>query len=227
MNPPKKEASLVLRAGVIAGVVFSIALVGASFLLPIVYPKVSGDVLSLAFWGLIIMGCVQPAKVLNSVLGTGILPTGGDTKFVLFSHVISSYALGLPVAWICGVVARLGAWTVFGSRALEGKSSHAGPPISDLFVAPEVGNLVDSLMLFPISHSTCVRQRTVETSASVDAAGAGSTGQQVLLTVGQEKPTRCDSLSPRRISAESGTVRLEHQLTRRLNRLEPCFVHRR
>jgi MATE family, multidrug efflux pump len=115
----KKEASLVLRAGVIAGVVFSIALVGASFLLPIVYPKVSGDVLSLVFLGLIIMACVQPAKVFNSVLGTGILPTGGDTKFVLFSHVVSSYALGLPVAWICGVVARLGAWTVFGSRALE------------------------------------------------------------------------------------------------------------
>jgi putative MATE family efflux protein len=114
----KKEASLVLRAGVIAGVVFTIALVGASFL-PIIYPKVSGDVLSMAFWGLIIMACVQPAKVLNSVIGTGILPTGGDTKFVLFSHVISSYALGLPMAWICGIVAKLGVWTVFGSRALE------------------------------------------------------------------------------------------------------------
>jgi putative MATE family efflux protein len=115
----KKEASLVLRAGVLAGIVFTIALIAASFLLPIIYPKVSGDVLSLTFWGLIIMACVQPAKVLNSVIGTGILPTGGDTKFVLFSHVISSYALGLPVAWICGIVARLGAWTVFGSRALE------------------------------------------------------------------------------------------------------------
>jgi hypothetical protein len=62
MNPPKKEASLVLRAGVIAGVVFSIALVGASFLLPIVYPKVSGDVLSLAFWGLIIMAAFSLRK---------------------------------------------------------------------------------------------------------------------------------------------------------------------
>lgn len=54
-----------------------------------------------------------------SVLGNGILPTGGDTKFVLFSHVTSSYALGLPVAWICGIAAKLGAGTVFGSRALE------------------------------------------------------------------------------------------------------------
>jgi hypothetical protein len=59
------------------------------------------------------------------------------------------------------------------------------------------------------------------------SAGAGSIGQQVRLTFGREKPTRCDSLSRRRISAESRTVRLEHQLTRQLNRLEPCFVHRR
>lgn len=39
----KKEASLALRAGVVFGVVFTIALIGASFLLPIIYPKVSGD----------------------------------------------------------------------------------------------------------------------------------------------------------------------------------------
>jgi putative MATE family efflux protein len=115
----KEEASLVLRAGMIAGLVFTTALVGVSFLLPIVYPRVGGDVIHLAFWGIIIVASDQPAKVLNSILGTGILPSGGDTKFVLFSHIVSSYGLGLPVAVICGLAAKLGAWTVFGSRALE------------------------------------------------------------------------------------------------------------
>jgi hypothetical protein len=86
----KEEASLVLRVGLIAGVVFTIALIGASVLLPIIYPKVSGDVLRLAFWGLIIMACMQPAKVVNSVLGNGILPSGGDTKFVLERDLLGS-----------------------------------------------------------------------------------------------------------------------------------------
>jgi Na+-driven multidrug efflux pump len=65
------------------------------------------------------MALLQWAKVLNSALGTGILPSGGDTKFVLFSHVISSYAIGLPVAALTGIGLRLGTWSVFGSRALE------------------------------------------------------------------------------------------------------------
>jgi hypothetical protein len=33
----------------------------------------------------------------------------------------------------------------------SGKGCHSGAPISELFVAPEVGNLVDSLMLFVLS----------------------------------------------------------------------------
>jgi Na+-driven multidrug efflux pump len=62
---------------------------------------------------------VQPAEVVNNVLGIGILPSGGDTKFVLFSHVISSYAVGLPLAALAALVLRWGAVSVFGSRALE------------------------------------------------------------------------------------------------------------
>jgi hypothetical protein len=42
---------------------------GASFLLPIIYPNVGQEVVSFAFWGLLIVASVQPAKVLNSGLG--------------------------------------------------------------------------------------------------------------------------------------------------------------
>jgi hypothetical protein len=31
-------------------------------------------------------------------LGTGIPPSGGDTKFILISHVIGSYVIGVPAA---------------------------------------------------------------------------------------------------------------------------------
>jgi putative MATE family efflux protein len=113
------QAQRVLRAGIASGLVFTVALVGVSFLLPMLYPRIDTQVLNLGFWGIIIMAAVQPAKVINSVLGTGILPSGGDTKYVLFSHVITSYAAGLPVAALVALVSRWGAVGVFGSRALE------------------------------------------------------------------------------------------------------------
>jgi putative MATE family efflux protein len=113
------QARRILYAGIAAGLVFTAALVCVSFLLPMLYPRVDEQVLTLGFWGTIIMAAVQPAKVINSVLGTGILPSGGDTKFVLFSHIITSYAAGLPVAALVALVLRWGAVNVFGSRALE------------------------------------------------------------------------------------------------------------
>jgi Na+-driven multidrug efflux pump len=66
----QKEASLVLRAGVISGLAFAVALIGGSLLLPMIYPRVGQDVLHLAFWGIVITAFVQPAKVLNSSLET-------------------------------------------------------------------------------------------------------------------------------------------------------------
>jgi hypothetical protein len=99
--------------------VFSLLLFGSSFLVPFIYPNVGKDVLHFTFWGLIIAACVQPAKVLNSILGNGILPSGGDTKYILISHVIGSYAIGVPSAIFSGFVLHLSVWGVFGSRALE------------------------------------------------------------------------------------------------------------
>ena len=115
----QEQARRVLRIAVAPGLFFTAALVGVSFFLPVLYPRIDKQVLNLAFWGVIIMAVVQPVKVINHVLGIGILPSGGDTKFVLFSHIISSYGLGLPVAALTALVLRWGAPSVFGSRALE------------------------------------------------------------------------------------------------------------
>jgi Na+-driven multidrug efflux pump len=57
--------------------------------------------------------------VVNSVLGTGILPSGGDTKFVLAAHLTASYLFGIPAAVAFGIFAGLNARAVFGARALE------------------------------------------------------------------------------------------------------------
>jgi putative MATE family efflux protein len=115
----RKQARRVLYSGIVAGLLLAVTLSCVSFLLPILYPRVNRSVLNLAFWGIIIVAVVQPAKVLNNVLGIGILPSGGDTKFVLFSHVVSSYAVCLPLAASMTLLLRWGALSAFGCRALE------------------------------------------------------------------------------------------------------------
>jgi putative MATE family efflux protein len=115
----KKNAGTVLRLGILAGLFFTFVLVGAGFLLSILYPRVGKDVLQVAFWGILIAATVQPVKVLNSILGNGILPSGGDTKFVLAGHLIGSYLVGIPTALLLGIFTGLNAWGVFGARALE------------------------------------------------------------------------------------------------------------
>jgi putative MATE family efflux protein len=115
----KKNAAIVLRLGVFAGLLFTILLIGTSLLLSILYPRVGKDVLQVAFWGILIAACVQPAKILNSILGNGILPSGGDTKFVLAGHLIGSYLVGLPAAVLLGIFTGLNARGVFSARALE------------------------------------------------------------------------------------------------------------
>jgi putative MATE family efflux protein len=121
----QQQAKRVLHAAIVAGFILTVILFGVSFLLPPLYPRVGKSVLNLAFWGILIVAAVQPAKVVNNVLGTGILPCGGDTKFVLLSHVLSSYAIGLPVAALTAVSLRFGALSVFASRALEELSKSA------------------------------------------------------------------------------------------------------
>jgi putative MATE family efflux protein len=115
----KRNAGRVLRLGILAGLFFTFVLVGAGFLLSFLYPRVGKDVLQVAFWGIVIAATVQPVKVLNSILGNGILPSGGDTKFVLAGHLIGSYLVGIPTAVLLGIFTGLNAWGVFGARALE------------------------------------------------------------------------------------------------------------
>lgn len=119
LKEAKKHANAALRLGLLAGVVFSVLLFGSSFLVPFIYPNVGKEVLHLTFWGLIVAACVQPAKVLNSILGNGILPSGGDTKYILLCHGVGSYGVGLPAAMLTGFILHLSVWGVFGSRALE------------------------------------------------------------------------------------------------------------
>jgi Na+-driven multidrug efflux pump len=92
---------------------------GAGILLPMLYPKVGTDVLQLAFGGVLLMAITQPAKILSSVLGNGVLASGGDTRFVLIGNLTGTYLLGLPIAAGVGLLAKFGFFGVFAGKILE------------------------------------------------------------------------------------------------------------
>jgi len=49
-------------------------------------------------------------------VGDGILHRG-DTKFLLLTHIVSSYGEGMPAALLFAIVLRLGEQSVFATRA--------------------------------------------------------------------------------------------------------------
>jgi Na+-driven multidrug efflux pump len=115
----KASAWQTIRFGLITAVVLGILYAASSALLPVLYPKVGRDVLHLAFWGVILMAATQPVKVLSSVLGNGVLASGGDTRVVLIGNLAGTYAVGLPAAIGLGLHTPFGFFGVFAAKILE------------------------------------------------------------------------------------------------------------
>jgi hypothetical protein len=119
LKAAKANAWLTIRLGLIAAVMLGALYAASRFLLPALYPKVGQDVLSLAFFGVLLMAATQPAKVLSSVLGNGVLASGSDTRFVLAGNLAGTYAMGLPAAVGFGLLASFGFFGVFAAKVLE------------------------------------------------------------------------------------------------------------
>jgi putative MATE family efflux protein len=115
----KADAWFTIRFGVMMAVGLGLLYGSCCLLLPSVYPKVGKDVLGFAFWGVFIMAVSQPAKVLSSVLGNGVLASGGDTRFILLGNLAGTYLIGLPTAVGLGLFTGLGFFGVFIAKALE------------------------------------------------------------------------------------------------------------
>jgi putative MATE family efflux protein len=115
----KQHANAILKLGLIASIVLGILFAGVSLFLSVLYPKVGAEVLNLAFAGILIVACFQPAKVLNGIFGNGLFATGGDTKYVLMANLFGTCGLGLPLAIFLGLFTRLGLYGVFLAKGAD------------------------------------------------------------------------------------------------------------
>lgn len=59
----------------------------------------------------------QPVKVSNMIF-FGVLSSGGDTRYLLLSDVITVFGVGLPLAYLLAFPLGLGLWGIFLGRLL-------------------------------------------------------------------------------------------------------------
>jgi putative MATE family efflux protein len=119
LQAAKFNAWLTIRFSLIAAAVLGTLYAASGFLLPILYPKMDQNLLRQAFWGVLLMAAIQPAKVLSNALGNGVLASGSDTRFVLAGNLAGTYAIGLPTAVVFGLVGPFGFFGVFAAKVLE------------------------------------------------------------------------------------------------------------
>ena len=115
----KQHANAVLRLGLVSSIVLGVLFAGVSLFVSMLYPKVGAEVLRFASWGILIVACFQPAKVLNGIFGNGLLATGGDTKYVLAINLAGTYGVGLPLAIFLGLFTSFGLSGVFLAKGAD------------------------------------------------------------------------------------------------------------
>jgi len=89
----------------------------SGFLLPTLYPHTTPQVQHWGFWAIVLNALFQPVKVCNMIF-FGVLSSGGDTRYLLLSDVITVFVVGLPLAYSLAFPLGLGLWGIFLGRLL-------------------------------------------------------------------------------------------------------------
>lgn len=108
-----------LKAGFASGMALGATYFASSILLEPLFPNVTDEVRRIAFIAIAINACFDWAKVLNGIIGVGILPSGNDMKGVVAGDAISIGLVGLPLGAALGLLTPLGVFGVFIGRQLE------------------------------------------------------------------------------------------------------------
>ncbi|PYE49960.1 MATE family efflux transporter [Deinococcus yavapaiensis] len=107
----------VWRLGVLVGLGLGVLFAASTFLIGALFPNTTPEVRQLAQWGALLNALFLPVKVAN-MIGFGTLASGGDTRYLLLSDVVTVVLVGLPFAYLLAFPAGLGLWGVFLGRLL-------------------------------------------------------------------------------------------------------------
>ncbi len=110
-------SSSIWRLALKTAVGLAVLFVGVIPLLGVFYPNTTGDVLSWTAVAIALNALFLPVKSSNIFL-FGTLASGGDTRFLLLSDIVTVGVFGLPLGYLFGVELGFGLWGVFGARLL-------------------------------------------------------------------------------------------------------------
>ncbi len=113
-----KEAKKLIVYGLFGSVILSVLLIGCRGYYMQIY-HVDGDVQKIAAQILIAFSLIAPVKVLNMILGGGIIRSGGKTKYVMCIDIIGTWGFGVPLGLLAAFVWELSIPYVYFILSLE------------------------------------------------------------------------------------------------------------
>lgn len=112
------DSKRLIKAGLVGALCLSCILLAVKGLYVDIY-QVEDSVKSITEQILIAYAAVAPVKVLNMILGGGIIRSGGETKLVMYIDLIGTWIFGIPLALISAFVLRLSIPWVYFILSLE------------------------------------------------------------------------------------------------------------
>lgn len=112
------ESKKLLKYGLVGSIILSVALIIASPFYVKIYSvkpllhKMTGNLL-------IAFAVIAPVKVLNMILGGGIIRSGGKTDYVMWIDLIGTWLFGVPLGLLAGFVWNLPIEMVYFVLSLE------------------------------------------------------------------------------------------------------------
>ncbi len=91
--------------GLVGSVSLSFLLIGLGQFYVQIF-QVADTVRSTAYQLILVFAIFAPVKVLNMILGSGIIRSGGQTKFVMFIDLIGTWLIGVPLGLVTAFVFR-------------------------------------------------------------------------------------------------------------------------
>jgi putative MATE family efflux protein len=107
----------VWQVAVVASSLFGLLLALSGLLLPTLYPNTTTNVHQWGLWAIVLHAVFQPVRVSNMTF-FGILASGGDTRFLLLSDIVTVFFVGLPLAYFWAFNIGWSVWGIFLGRLL-------------------------------------------------------------------------------------------------------------
>lgn len=113
-----EESKKLSLYGVIGALILSVVVIFSSYLYVEIY-QVEESVKILTRQILFAYALIAPFKVLNMIMGGGIIRSGGKTKYVMFIDMIGTWVFGIPLGLLSAFVFKLAIPQVYFILSLE------------------------------------------------------------------------------------------------------------